>query len=191
MKNNGASDADNVHLTDTVDARLVVDSITAGDYTCGAPSQSISCTLGHLAAGATKPITVTYHVASTTNAAAGVSNSASASSDEVGPATGSATVDIVTSADLSIAKSGPTSAIAGAAAGFDYTITVHNNGPSSNIGGFHVTDTLPAGLTFQAAGSSSSCLAVGQVVTCTNSIGLASGANAMFTADARVAASSA
>ena len=38
----GVSDADNVSLTDTVDARLIVDSIAAGGYTCAPPSQSIS-----------------------------------------------------------------------------------------------------------------------------------------------------
>ena len=34
VTNNGVSDADNVSLTDSVDSRLIVDSIDAGDYTC-------------------------------------------------------------------------------------------------------------------------------------------------------------
>ena len=82
VHNAGVSDADNLSLTDTVDARLLVQSIAAGDYTCGAASQSISCTLGHLAAGATKAITVTYHVATDTNSDPSVPNTAHASSDE-------------------------------------------------------------------------------------------------------------
>src|SRR6185436_8735940 len=34
ISNAGVSDADNVLLTDTVPGRLIVDSISAGDYTC-------------------------------------------------------------------------------------------------------------------------------------------------------------
>ncbi len=89
-------------------------------------------------------------------------------------------VTVTTSADLSIVKTGPAAATAGAAAGFDYTITVTNGGPSDNVGGFSVTDTLPGGLTFQAIGSDADCSAVGQVVTCTNTAGLAAGANDAF-----------
>ena len=43
VTNSGVSDADNLTLTDTVDGRLIVDSVS-GDFTCGAPSQAISCT---------------------------------------------------------------------------------------------------------------------------------------------------
>src|SRR5206468_1027333 len=56
VKNNGVSDADNLSLADTVDSRLIVDSVTAGDYTCtdgDSNPQTISCSLAHLAAGAT------------------------------------------------------------------------------------------------------------------------------------------
>src|SRR5205085_2328978 len=98
VTNSGVSDADNVSLTDTVDSRLIVDSVTAGDYTCpdgDTNAQTITCSLPHLPAGATKSITVAYHVDSTTNSAAGVSNTATASSDENGPTSGSDTVDIV------------------------------------------------------------------------------------------------
>src|SRR5439155_14256974 len=86
-----------------------------------------------------------------------------------------------TSADLSIAKTAPATATAGTAAGFDYTLTVTNNGPSNNTGGFHVSDALPAGTTFQTSGSSSSCSASGQAVTCSNTSGLAAGAQQVFT----------
>ena len=60
-----------------------------------------------------------------------------------------------------------------------YTITVINNGPQSASGNFTVTDTLPAGLTFvSGTGTNWSCSAVGQVVTCTNTIAtLANGAS--------------
>ena len=50
-------------LTDTSTGRLLVDSIAPVTSPAPPPSQSISCSLAHLAAGATKSITVTYHVA--------------------------------------------------------------------------------------------------------------------------------
>src|SRR5439155_26128555 len=85
---------------------------------------------------------------------------------------------VATSADLSITKTGPTDATAGDPAGFDYLITVHNGGPSDNTGGFHVSDTLPTGTSFA---SGAGCTAAGQVVTCTNTTGLAAGADQAFT----------
>src|SRR5207248_1383234 len=77
VTNSGVSDADNLHLTDNVDPRLIVDTVVAGDYNCGASAgQMVDCSLTHLAAGATKSITVEYHVASTTESDPSVSNTA-------------------------------------------------------------------------------------------------------------------
>src|SRR5207249_1911140 len=48
VANNGVSDADHVHLDDTVDNRLIVDSVVAGSYTCpngDSNAQTITCTL--------------------------------------------------------------------------------------------------------------------------------------------------
>ena len=83
-------------------------------------------------------------------------------------------------ADLTISKVGPAFATPGDPAGFDYSLTVHNNGPADNVTGFTIIDTLPAALTFQASGSDGRCGAVGQVVTCANILGLASGADDTF-----------
>ena len=88
-------------------------------------------------------------------------------------------------ADLSVSKRAPATATAGAPAGFDYTLTVHNGGPSDNATGYHVTDTLDSGLTFQTAGSSATCSAAGQLVTCVNTTGLAAGADEVFTVHVR------
>ena len=154
VKNSGTSDAENVNVSDSVDPRLVVTG-TSGDFSCGAPSQTLDCDLSELGAGETKTITVTYSVDADTVPAASVANTASATSDEVPTAVDSNTdsVEIATEADLSIEKTGPATATAGDPAGFDYTIKVHNNGPSDNTGGFTVSDTLPAGLTFETTGS--------------------------------------
>jgi len=78
-------------------------------------------------------------------------------------------------ADLTTSKSGPAGAIAGAASGFSYTATVTNNGPANNTGGVTVTDVLPAGTTFTAAGSDAACSAVGQTVTCATASALSNG----------------
>jgi uncharacterized repeat protein (TIGR01451 family) len=83
-------------------------------------------------------------------------------------------------ADLTITKAGPAFATAGDPAGFDYTLTVHNAGPADNVTGFAVSDTLTATLTFQSLGSDVRCVAAGQVVTCTNLAGLASGVDDSF-----------
>jgi uncharacterized repeat protein (TIGR01451 family) len=82
-----------------------------------------------------------------------------------------------------VAKDAPATAIAGN--GFDYTLTVTNNGPSTHTGGISVSDTLPAGTSFQA---STDCSAVLQVVTCSRSVTLASGATSVFTIHVTVGA---
>jgi uncharacterized repeat protein (TIGR01451 family) len=68
-------------------------------------------------------------------------------------------------ADVSVAKVGPAS-VAQAGGQLSYSLTVSQVG---NVGstGVVVTDVLPAGLSFVAAGSSAGCAAVGQTVTCT------------------------
>jgi uncharacterized repeat protein (TIGR01451 family) len=60
-----------------------------------------------------------------------------------------------------------------------YTLTVTNNGPTSTSGSTTtVSDTLPTGESYvSATGSGWTCGAVGQVVTCTSTAGVASGAN--------------
>src|SRR6185436_15549599 len=128
VQNTGASQADNLSLSDTVDPRLVVDSIAAGDYTCAPASQSISCTLAHLNTGATKSITVTYHVASSTPADPSVSNTASATADNGGTGSATDTVAITTHADVADLKTAATTVIAGNELTFHIAVT--NNGPS-------------------------------------------------------------
>ena len=166
VTNSGLSDADNVHVTDTVDGRLLVTSLT-GDFTCGSPSQSVDCSLGHLAAGATKTITVTYHVASTTDNAAHVSNEASASSDEDGPTLGSDTVDIVEDVQLSVTKEFDSATVVAGGAAHTFTVSVKNSGTSDadNVG---LTDLVPSRLIVDnvSAGSYDCSATTGQSISC-------------------------
>ena len=155
------SDADNLVVSDTVDARLIVDSISAGGYDCSASSgQSIDCSLAHLAAGDSQSITVTYHVAAST-AAATVSNTGSATSDEqVVAASGDDTVDIESHNDVSVTKVDdkggssvtPSTGTVVPGTSFTYIIVVGNSGPSTatSVG---VSDLEPSGVTFVWSGN--------------------------------------
>src|SRR6185436_2473085 len=143
VQNTGASQADNLSLGDTVDPRLVVDSIAAGDYTCAPASQSISCTLAHLNSGATKSITVTYHVTASTPAAL-VSNTGSATADDGGNAADDDSVQITTHANVADVKvDSPDPVLAGN--DLTFTITASNAGPS-NAQNVVVHDTLDSHL---------------------------------------------
>ncbi|WP_435005355.1 DUF4214 domain-containing protein [Tundrisphaera lichenicola] len=86
-----------------------------------------------------------------------------------------------TQADLTVTNNGPANATAGDPNGFDYVFTVTNNGPTDNIGGFTLTDVLPAGLTFSPIGSTAGTSASGQTVTYSTASGLASGSSAVVT----------
>ncbi|QRP63640.1 DUF11 domain-containing protein [Rhodanobacter sp. FDAARGOS 1247] len=94
-------------------------------------------------------------------------------------------------ADLIITKSHTGDFIAGGTG--SYNLLVHNNGPDAAQGVTTVTDTLPAGLTYaSASGSGWTCAAAGQLVTCTSTNTVASGANLpAITLNVNVAASAA
>jgi uncharacterized repeat protein (TIGR01451 family) len=82
-----------------------------------------------------------------------------------------------TSADVSVSKSAPGTATVGV--NFSYTITVFNNGPGTATI-VTVTDVLPPGINFVAAGSTAGCASNGGTVTCpVGSLG--SGASAVVT----------
>jgi len=103
-----------------------------------------------------------------------------------------ATIDPVVHriADLSILKAGPDGSdpaiVAGDPAGYDYTLTVANGGPSD--ANYFVHDTLPTGLAFQSVGSDPACSAVGQNVTCGDTI-VAGGGPTTYTIHVLVAPS--
>ena len=177
MHNAGVSDADNLSLTDPVDSRLIVDSIDAGDYTCGAPSQSISCSLAHLAASATKSITVHYHVATTTNSAPGVENTAHASSDENTATPSTDSVAIVEDVVLSVTKTFNSDSATAGGAGETFTVSVHNAGVS-DADNVSLTDTVDSRLIVDSVAAGSYTCPNGdsnpQTITC-NLANLAAG----------------
>jgi uncharacterized repeat protein (TIGR01451 family) len=118
---------------------------------------------------------------------------ASTTADPVpGNNTASVTATVSTRADLSITKMGPTAPTAGTDVA--YTITVRNSG-RSNASAVSVTDTIPAGTTFQSLTSPVgwSCAkpsvgTAGPVGVSCSIASLASGATASFTLTVRLGA---
>lgn len=181
-RNNGPNPASNVRVSDTIPAGLTVASVGPG---CTASGQTVTCTVGSLAPGASQAFTVTTRAASTLDH--DIANTATVTSDTDDPNPGNNTTTIpvpVAQADLSIVKS-TTSDTVVAGTNETYRLVVKNNGPDAAVNTV-VSDPLPAGLTFVSAGSG--CSNAGSDVTCTIA-SLASGASQTFTVTARVASS--
>lgn len=162
--NTGPSSATNVQVVDSLPPGL---SFVSGDG-CTASGSQVTCAAPTVAADDSVTFTVRVLPAATTPEGT-LTNNATVTADERDPgdSNNSASVDSVIEhrADLALTK---TDSIDPATAGgtFSYTLGVSNNGPSVATG-IVVRDTLPAGLTFVPDGSTSGCMAAGQVVTCT------------------------
>jgi uncharacterized repeat protein (TIGR01451 family) len=143
VANTGPSDADSVQVADTTPTGLTFVSNT-GDCTTAFP-----CSLGTLAAGATRTITATFSVPSGYSGASPVTNTATVSSATTDPTpandSSSAETAVTSQADLSVVKTGPASVARGGSV--VYTVTITNSGPS-DADSVQVADPTPAGLTF-------------------------------------------
>lgn len=169
VKNNGASDALNAVLDDTLPAGLTITSVDtpAGAQCSTAPATSatsVHCGWVNLASGATS--TVTLHVTVAADAPVGtVTNTASVASParDADPTNNSdsADVTITQSANIKVVKTADAQAVPGGA--FGYTLTVSNAGPSL-ARGVVLTDTLPAGFTLGTVPNG--CTLSGTTITC-------------------------
>jgi uncharacterized repeat protein (TIGR01451 family) len=144
VTNAGPSDAASVTVSDATPAGLTFVS------TAGACATAFPCTLGTVAAGATRIITATYNVPSSYAGANPIDNTASVTGTTTDPApannTASASTPVTAAAaDVGITKTGPASAVPGTS--LVYTISVSNAGPSVATG-VNVSDITPTGLTF-------------------------------------------
>ncbi len=161
--NGGPDPATAPVFTDTLPAgqSFVAAGSTPG---CSASGQVVTCPAQpDIPLIGTESVTI---VAKTARAGTGQVDHASVSSVS-SPADGTATasVDVMPAADLSLTKSAsPTTVLHGQ--NVTYSLTVANAGPDPAAAPV-VIDTLPAGQTFQAAGSSPGCSAAGQTVRCT------------------------
>lgn len=168
VDNNGPSTAEAVVVTDQLDSRLTF--LSAGsDSRCAATGQLVTCSLGNLQPGASETLDLVTMLSASTDPGAIITNSAVPSSKTVDPdpscAQCSATAGPVgTSADLEVTKTGAT-APQTAGENTTWTVKVINHGPSE-ARDVVATDVLPSALQFVVAGSTPTCSANGQTVTC-------------------------
>ena len=162
VSNAGPDTAAAPTVTDTLPASVSFVSASAG---CAQAGGVVTCTLGAVASGGTRTVSITV----TANATGTITNTASVSSTtaDLSPTgnTTSVATTITPAADLSVTK-----AVSSPAAPFlhgrnlTYTVTVANAGPNTAVAPV-LTDTLPASVTFVSA--SAGCSQAGGVVTCT------------------------
>lgn len=181
VSNAGPSIASNVVLADVLPASSAVLTIVTADGTCTELVGQIDCTWATLAPGTTSTIEITLQPESFLAEGVPFDNRVRVTADEADPDLDN-NVDledeiIERSVDLSIAKVADDSEVL-AGADVLWTLTVTNDGPSfaANV---VVVDTLPAGVEFLPAASSSTCLAAGSTITCSLAE-LANGATAAF-----------
>jgi len=184
VTNNGFADARTVAIADVLPNGLTfVETGDAGPGTwvcteTSADPSTIDCALtGSLVAGGTETVNVRVNVPSSLTG--DVRNSATVSSANTPPATGTTDTSLTGESDLGITKSHPTGDVL-AGTDIDYTLTVANFGPTDAPIGSVVVDQVPAGLVpVSASGSGWDCAAPdGQELTCMSTGILAAGATA-------------
>jgi uncharacterized repeat protein (TIGR01451 family) len=142
VTNSGASEADNLIITDLVDPRLSVTAVSVTPTgTCQPPSSNLRCDVASLAAGSTVTITATFDLAD--DATGPVTNAAGVTANGVAAFNATDILAVAAEADLSVAKTAST-AVAGEAATF--VVTVANAGPSL-VDAVTVTESMPPELT--------------------------------------------
>ena len=210
VSNIGGPTTGAITVTDPLPAGLTFVSGTGTSWTCGAAGQLVTCTHpGPLAPGASTVITLVVYVggaayptvtnSATVNTAgdsnagnntafapttirSGTEGTAPPTATGVAMPTPTATATrtpVVVAPDLRLTKSHSGSFKVGQTA--SYVLTVANiGGPTT--GAITVTDPLPAGLAFVTAGGTSwTCSAAGQLITCTHPGPLAPGASTSIT----------
>jgi len=165
--NDGPSSATNVVITDTIPAGTTLNT-TLSDSSCSAVGTTVTCLISSIAAEDDVSVNIIINIPADFTDGGNIVNSASAVSDEDDSDdtndSDSVTTPVDNSADLSIVKDANGSATAGEP--YSWDLNLSNDGSSDAVN-VVVTDTLPAGMTFNAVTSDTRCSAVGQLVTCT------------------------
>ncbi|MDH3362377.1 MAG: DUF11 domain-containing protein, partial [Gammaproteobacteria bacterium] len=168
VTNQGPADATLVTLTDTLDAAVTYQSAVPSQGSCSESGGTVSCDLGDLSNGssATIDITVTAPATPQTVTNTAVVSAAEPDSDSADN-TSAEDTDVINPppADLELTQTdSPDPVVAGNS--LTYVLTVSNLGPGPATL-VELTDTLPAGVTFQSATPSiGSCSESGGTVTC-------------------------
>lgn len=181
--NQGPSDGAFLSLEDTLPEQASYLSWASAQFACGAVANTVTCTLGSLAAGSSAQVTLNVKVSPSITGT--LVNQAALSAASLDPVPSNNTAEVGTSvdtaADLQIALwDTPDPVRAGSL--LTYTLAITNLGPSdaANLG---VVDSLPAGATFVQA--TPPCVKLANTVHCT-SPGLSAGATLQFDIVVRV-----
>ncbi len=163
VTNNGPADAANAKLVDALPAGVTFLSAAPGQGTVSQSGGTLTALLGTIISGQTVPVTIV--VSSPVTGL--LSNTATVSSDEFdqNAANNAQTVNtFVSPADLAVQLSVSPSVVL-TDSPFTYTALVTNAGPSTATN-VNFADSLPAGLTFVSASTSSGAIShVGNAVT--------------------------
>ena len=163
-----------VTVVDTLPTGLTYNAASGTGWTCGDAGATVTCTstTSIAASGAGNPISLTVNVLA--SAAASVTNSATASGGGATNTPVATDPTTIVRPVLAIAKSHTGTFTAGSSG--TYTIAVSNTGTSPTTGTLTVVDTLPTGLTYNAAsGTGWTCSDAGATVTCTSTTSIAAG----------------
>ena len=170
--NFGPDEATGVTVTDTLPEGVSFDSELSSPLCTEIESQVVECSLGVLGTGSSSEpfdTSVEIGVQVLTGAfGATLENTVTCNSDLVDPDGCEDSVEVIVSeaaADMSIVKQASTDSIA-VGQQLTYIVEVLNSGPEVATG-VVITDTLPAGVAFVSAQSSSTCGEVGsQMIEC-------------------------
>jgi uncharacterized repeat protein (TIGR01451 family) len=150
VTNGGPSVATNVTVVDVLPAGLSYISDTGGCVE--GPADTLTCSLGSLAPGASSSFNVVVAVDASVADGTVITNVATVSTSADDPDSGNdsddAEVTVDTEANLALDKTAPSNAEPGQQ--INYTLTIDNNGPSDAVG-VTVTDTLPAEVSYVGA----------------------------------------
>jgi len=153
---NGASTASTI--TDTLPGgETFVPAGSSG--ACSASGQTVSCTLPALAESGSPGDSASFTVVVSYSATGPLTDCATVN----GQANPSCVTTNVGSPNVKVTKSGPATGVLGSNG--TYTLVAQNIGNAASSA-TTVFDTLPAGETFVAAGSTSGCTSNGQIVSC-------------------------
>jgi uncharacterized repeat protein (TIGR01451 family) len=149
----GPSDATGVTMTDTLPAGVTYASATSSQGAVSQAGGTVTVNVGNLSQGAAATATILVTVNPSTRGS--LTNTAVVSGNEPDPNLANNTSTVTTQVDplddLSILKSASASSVK-IGAYLTYTLTASNSGPSEATGVI-ISDTLPAGLTFDSAKS--------------------------------------
>ncbi len=176
VTNNGNADAANVDITDLLPDGLTLDSIVCP--TGFTPSDD-DCLDGTIDEGEFVVVTIVAFLDDLTIENGTIlTNVATVTADNATGSMDAAQTEVDAPALVAVKTNAPT--LIGQDGVVTSTIVVTNSG-SEPLTSVSIVDTLPAGTTYVASGSTASCSAAGLVVTCVSNVALPVGGSRTFT----------